>query len=485
MIKSQRRLAAAVALLLSIPLSALATDVQFVGSGTFQVSGDSVTVNFDRLENFDSNVTSGSLYLQLWASPDNDPAGSGYELTEQQDLSTFSAGGNGTLAPGEAFINITFTVPYTPPPTGTYYVFLLVSEYPNLDTILDAAPAVNNPHNLGPDIGDGSGGGGTVGSHDSITMVCSPCRYNVDGGQVTFEVSAIENSRSSGTSGPLKLKLWATENDDFGSTGGYILSETNLGTLRAGFRLTDLVRTAEFTRPPAGSYFITLALTESIAAGDATRDYLTFDSPQTFSNGGGNPGGGTGSGQLRLVCDPTCSYEIDDDFVTLQAGRIENSRSTSTGTLRLSLWATETIYESGDITGYILAEATLGTLAGENAWRDVEATRAFDSPPSGTYYITLVLSEFDGTEYVIADHSNFETRQTFSSSSGGGSGTGPGSSGGAGSGAGDSGGAGPSPAGSSGGGGGGTTNLSYILMILGLGMTLRLRRHRSGSAQLP
>ena len=135
--------------LLAWCLPAQATDIRFVGAGNFQVSGSTVTVSFDRIENFDRTTRSGTLFLQLWASPDRDPVGSGYELTPAENLSTFVGAGNGTLSPGASFTDISFTTRYQPPPPGRYHVFLLVFEFPSLNAFLDSTPSIGNPHSLG------------------------------------------------------------------------------------------------------------------------------------------------------------------------------------------------------------------------------------------------------------------------------------------------------------------------------------------------
>lgn len=127
-------------------------NAQLSGGGSYVISsnGGSVSVNFGSIQNTSNNVTTGTLHLQLWASPDSNPEGNGYALTPNLNLSTFNGGGDGRLAPGESFTNLEFTTSYTPPPRGNYYVYLVLSEFPALNTIISSAPATNNPTILGP-----------------------------------------------------------------------------------------------------------------------------------------------------------------------------------------------------------------------------------------------------------------------------------------------------------------------------------------------
>lgn len=145
-----KRLLAFVPLLFFVT-TAFATDVVFQGSGGYSISStqSSVSVNFSRIQNISQNTTSGSLYIQLWASPDNNPAGSGYSLTRNLSISNFNGGGNGTLRPGASFTNIRINTTYNAPPRGRYYVFLILAEYPNINSILDYEAADGNPTTLG------------------------------------------------------------------------------------------------------------------------------------------------------------------------------------------------------------------------------------------------------------------------------------------------------------------------------------------------
>jgi len=104
----------------------------------------------------------------------------------------------------------------------------------------------------------------------------------------------------------------------------------------------------------------------------------------------------------------------------LSVERIENTTSDFTsGTLQLSLWATESPYSGGTISGYIVAEYQLPeTLGPGQYYSNISPSVAYDAPPDGTYYFTMVLAEYNGSQFAIADSLNFSNTQTIGNSSG-------------------------------------------------------------------
>jgi uncharacterized membrane protein YgcG len=300
---------------------ALGTNLKFIGKGTYTVnsSATSVKVDFDELSNQDGNIISGTIYLQLWASPDNDPTGSGYSLTEPQSLAQFNGAGDGRLEPNASFVNISFNAPYNPPPTGTYYVFLLALEYPDLESYVDSVPATDNPSFLsnprsGGGGGDGGGGGielpppgsGGGSNQSAIDLVCDPCRYELNDGFMDLYVSQIINNRAAGISGTLRLTVWATDTPYRGSAlSGYQLLDARLGELNAQTRLYDVKRSLAIIPPPDGTYYMNLFLEEYDGLSYQVIDYITFDDLQSFSpvalapppfSSGGGGGSGAGGG---------------------------------------------------------------------------------------------------------------------------------------------------------------------------------------------
>ena len=154
-----------------------------------------------------------------------------------------------------------------------------------------------------------------------IDLECS-CSYRIDGDVITFGAAAVANTRSGGTSGTLTLKMWATSAPYRGGTiNGYLLAEERLGELMGGYRYTSLSYTASLEAPPAGTYYITMTVTEYDGQ-DYIMDYVTFDDPATFGGGIRVDPGGRGvpvTPGNRSAGASECSYAVTvrngaDDF---------------------------------------------------------------------------------------------------------------------------------------------------------------------------
>ena len=123
-----------------------------------------------------------------------------------------------------------------------------------------------------------------------------------------------------------------------------------------------------------------------------------------------------------LYIEGNFSYETSGSTATMRADRIRNDSSTrTTGTLRLELWATSSRPARGAaFSGYKLATGnTLSPLAPRSYYSDVVRSASYSAPPSGTYWMVLVLSEFDSVacpssdRFCIEDTGVFSTQQCF------------------------------------------------------------------------
>lgn len=140
------------------------------------------------------------------------------------------------------------------------------------------------------------------------------CSYDIQGDSITFGAAAVTNNRSGGTSGTLRLKMWATSTPYQGGTiSGYLLASQTLGQLSGGYQYTSLSYTKSLEVPPAGTYHITMTVTEYDGQ-DFTMDYVTFDDTATFGRvlDPGDPVNSRASAS-------ECSYEVTvgngaDDF---------------------------------------------------------------------------------------------------------------------------------------------------------------------------
>ena len=127
-----------------------------------------------------------------------------------------------------------------------------------------------------------------------------------------------------------------------------------------------------------------------------------------------------------LVMDGAFSYQRNGSSVTLSLDAINNeSFSRTTGTLRLELWATTSRPARGDsFNGYRLAVSSVfSPLLPRTFYSNIVRTAAFQEPPAGTYWMVLVLTEFNSQtcsvndQYCLTDSGVFSNQQTFGAAS--------------------------------------------------------------------
>ena len=75
----------------------------------------------------------------------------------------------------------------------------------------------------------------------------------------------------------------------------------------------------------------------------------------------------------------------------------------SSGTLKVALYATNYPYNGGTINGYKLYETQLDPLDAGYSYNDISNTGYCSHPPSGSYYLTILLLEYD-YNYKIVDY---------------------------------------------------------------------------------
>lgn len=146
-------------------------------------------------------------------------------------------------------------------------------------------------------------------------------------------------------------------------------------------------------------------------------------SAETQGSGSGTPPRpqgleGVNVNGLSLEGFLTYNYQYNGNSGTLRmtAERVRNSRMGGiSGTLQLQLWATTTSPIFGQtINAYTLGTYTLGQLSGGTSFTNVDTGLiGFTAPPPGTYYITMALQEFDGTQFLYQDLFTFSGLQTF------------------------------------------------------------------------
>lgn len=122
--------------------------------------------------------------------------------------------------------------------------------------------------------------------------------------------------------------------------------------------------------------------------------------------------------QPLVAIEGTVGFNYVGTSGTLRAGAVQNTSTTrTTGSLRLELWAMPLRYENGLPSGsrMLARHSFSSTLAPRTQFTDVNVTTAFSAPPTGSYYIVMLLLEFtggSGSGYVVRDYREFTSPLT-------------------------------------------------------------------------
>lgn len=108
------------------------------------------------------------------------------------------------------------------------------------------------------------------------------------------------------------------------------------------------------------------------------------------------------------------SYQYGTNTVTLTVGRITNNATGgNSGTLRLELWAFSTPYDGSALPGYRLAQYQMTGLNGGSSYNNVSSGSVTATlPPSGTWHMALLLTEYNGSSFVVRHYLLSTTGQT-------------------------------------------------------------------------
>ena len=229
------------------------------------------------------------------------------------------------------------------------------------------------------------------------------------GSRIRIHAQYLDNYRTAGSSGFLRLQIWATTNvyDGANAITGYVLGTYNLGPLGAGSALTNKSRLVRYFAPPPGLYYTTITLEENTTEGFVIADYENFDGLVNlggFGEGGANL---ASAGDISFVGD--VSWSAGNRRVQFFAEQIRNERvSGRSGALRVRLFASDAPYGGGTNTlaGFPMAVQRVGRVFAQSQIQFYPRTTRFRPPPPGEYSVVMTLEEYD-RGWVIVDYVNF------------------------------------------------------------------------------
>ena len=111
-----------------------------------------------------------------------------------------------------------------------------------------------------------------------------------------------------------------------------------------------------------------------------------------------------------LYFDGDVAYTFSGSTAVLTADYVRNTSTTyTTGTLRMSLWMSQGNYRQS---GYYTAQYTLGSLSPNHYFYDISSgTIAFSLPPTGCYYVSMLLEEYQGNStWYYVDYIDFSNK---------------------------------------------------------------------------
>ncbi|MFO1310616.1 MAG: hypothetical protein U1F41_00980 [Burkholderiales bacterium] len=233
----------------AISAKTAANGLQMIGNFSYTISGGTVQITLDQIRNASTTRTTGTLRLELWATttqPAREAAFTGYRLAVS---TTFSP-----LGPNSSYTSIVRTTSFTPPPDGTYWLVLVLSEYNSVSCSAADFYCIS-------DTGVFSGQRTFGGSLE----ISGNFAYSISGTSVQLTVDRIDNNSGSRTSGTLRLELWAaTTQPPRGAafTGYQLAVSSTLNPLPPNTYYSNVVRNTTFSRPPDGTYWMVFVLAE-------------------------------------------------------------------------------------------------------------------------------------------------------------------------------------------------------------------------------
>ena len=109
------------------------------GSVRYEISGDQMTIEIDRIKNNTTGTMSEQIHVTAFVTTESSIFTRGHIVARGAiDRDRFTGQPiSGILGPGQYFFDNRFELDYDAPPPGTYYMHIFTSQHPDLNTVLD------------------------------------------------------------------------------------------------------------------------------------------------------------------------------------------------------------------------------------------------------------------------------------------------------------------------------------------------------------
>jgi Bacterial Ig domain/Repeat of unknown function (DUF5648) len=210
--------------------------------------------------------------------------------------------------------------------------------------------------------------------------------YSDFGPIALLDADEIHNFDATGTSGPLRLELWASPLPFSGSfAGGYRLATYGLPPLAAGASLTNVASgVVTFTPPPSGLWYVALVLTEQTGApvngGYSVDHYANF--AQRISGTGAPPPPPDTTAPTVGIASPTAGTV--SGTVTVSANASDN-----VGVTRVDFYVNGSLAGSDSATPYQYSWNTTSVANGTATLRAIAYDAAGNAGQSSLVSVTV------------------------------------------------------------------------------------------------
>lgn len=223
---------------------------------------------------------------------------------------------------------------------------------------------------------------------------------------LTLGTNLIKNTSQEDATGSIKLQLWACTAPYTGGTiqGSLLGSTGTINGLGPGQYYENLSRSMPYVPPKAaGTYHLVFVLLEYRAGNYVIVNHVNMTNPKALA-----------PLPLFTMRGPSrwkSSYE--GGTVEIDVGKISHRRTGNSGTLKLSVWATSAPYRGGALSGYEIGAVRKEALKPGFTYDNVKNVAKFVPPPNGTYYVSIVLSEWADGAYRVVAHLPFDAPAKF------------------------------------------------------------------------
>ena len=370
---------------MAVALQAVAGSADIEGAVSYQISGDRVTVEIDRIANNTSNLTTGTLYLTVRMTEGSSVFDPGHNVGRHQ----FTGSSNGQLGPGQFFSDVRLTLDYTQPPPGTYYVHFWTSQFPDDNTLLDSITFSDRLI-----VGEGGGSGGSADIEGSTS-------YHISGNRITAEIDRIANNTSNSTTGTLYLTIRMTQGSSVDGSGHNVarhqFTGSSNGQLGPGQSFSNLRLTLDYTQPPPGAYYVHF-ITSQYPDPDTILDSRTFSNTLVVE-GSTDPPSNVRLDDIDIVCP--CRIDSTGEQATVTLG-VRSFREDDSGELRLRLIA---LIPEGAGRYYDVGTVALEiSISGNSTLQAAQVPFRWGSRPEGNYQLAIRLEELGSSGWSRFDH---------------------------------------------------------------------------------